>query len=67
MPAKELMGWDDNEKRWQKKFQGKNYKRSPRQLAKEFPDLVTSLTKQGTREAANKWWESREMDLIEKG
>lgn len=64
MPVKELMGWDEKEARWQKFFLGRNHKRSPKQLAKEFPDLVTSLSKTGTRDAANRWWESKELDLI---
>ena len=65
MPARELMTFSAKEKRWQKFYQGKNYKRSVKQLAKDFPDLVKAHTKAGTREAANRWWESKLQEFEE--
>lgn len=66
MPAKELMKWIQKEQRWQKYVPGRSpIKRSPNQLQKEFPHLVTSLTKEGTRDAANLWWEQKEQELVE--
>lgn len=53
MPVKEEMNWITKEKQWQKWHDGKPIKRSPKQLKKEFPYLVKSFTKEGTREAAN--------------
>ena len=68
MASKELMGWNDTEKRWIKNAylpgnRRKMVSASPRQLAKLYPDLVTALTKDGTRVAANAWWEAKEKEL----
>ena len=68
MTSKELMSWDSANKRWIKNTYLPGNKRkmvavSARQLAKLYPDRVTAHTKDGTREAANAWWEAKAEDL----
>lgn len=56
MPTPELMGWNEKAKRWFKKYKGKPYAVSPRQLG--MPE-----TKEGSRKAANQWWECKQHEL----
>jgi len=61
MPLKELMKYDPRSKRWNHRDKsGRQIWRSFRQLRKAFPALVTADTKDGTREAANAFWEALE-------
>ena len=53
--AKQLMYWTD-QKRWQKRYMGKLYGVSPRQL--ECPP-----TKEGSRAAANDWWQAKKAEI----
>lgn len=53
--AKELMHWT-KQKRWQKRYSGKLYGVSPRQLG-------TPATKEASRAAANKWWEKKKAEI----
>jgi len=55
MPVKQHMSWT-KQKRWQKRYKGKLYGVSPRQL--ECPP-----TKEGSRVAANAWWEQKKAEL----
>lgn len=54
--AKELMGWDSTKKRWHKRYRGKLYFRSARQLDCE-------PTKEASRVAANEWWERKQAEI----
>ena len=56
MPANELMTWNKEQKRWFKKYRGRMYSVSPRQLG-------TSRTRQESRTAANSWWEQKQAEL----
>ena len=56
MAAKELMGWNADQKRWFKKYRGKMHAVSCRQLG-------SPPTKDASRQAANEWWEAREKEL----
>ncbi len=57
MAEKELMGWVASMKRWQKRYRGKLYTVSPRQLA------ILPPTKVASREAANRWWERKKGEI----
>lgn len=57
MPQKELMNWEGD--RWSVTFSGKRFYVGPRSLKKAFPHLFKSNTREGSREAANAWWESQ--------
>lgn len=65
----ELMRWCDD--RWLKKITAedvpeqyrKQYRPSPRQLKKRYPDLVTSLTRDGSRKAANQFWHDLQAEI----
>jgi len=68
MAPKEQLGWDSVNKRWIKNAYLPGNKRkmvaiSPRQLAKLYPGLVIAQTKEGTRAAANLWWEEKEKEI----
>ena len=60
----EQMAWVAKQKRWVKKLTARNippeYRKqhwvSPRQLQHLYPDLVRSLTREGSRQAANQYW-----------
>lgn len=54
MPAQEHMTW--SQRRWLKKYQGKMYSVSPRQLKCE-------PTKDASRQAANQWWEAKQKQV----
>ncbi len=54
----ELMSWIPKEKRWQKKYRGKRYAVSPRQLK-------TAPTKEASRQAANDWWDRKQREIDE--
>lgn len=56
MPQPELMVWIKSERRWQKKYRGKRYAVSPRQLG-------TDPTKEASRQAANSWWEKKQAEI----
>jgi hypothetical protein len=58
MVVKELMGWVASQKRWVKKYRGKQYFVSPRQLG------IKDSTKETSRTAANEWWK-RKLESIE--
>jgi hypothetical protein len=58
MPAKMLMTWVPSTKRWSKKFKGKTYSVSCRQLG-------TPATKEASLRASNLWWEKKEEELKE--
>ena len=45
MPVSELIGWNKTQRRWYKRYPGKLYFISPREV-----------TKDASREAANDWW-----------
>jgi integrase len=49
MAAQELMTWSKSQKRWLKKYRGRMYSVSPRQLE-------TPRSRQSSRQAANEWW-----------
>lgn len=57
MTIKEHMTWRSDSKRWVKKHLGELVYASYRKLKTLFPHLVTACTKDGTREAANAFWE----------
>ena len=59
MAKKELMGWVASMKRWQKRYRGRLYTVSPRQLD------IEPRTKVATRDAANQWWESKQEEIDE--
>jgi len=60
----EQMTWVAGQQRWVKKLTARNvppeYRKqhwvSPRQLQDLYPDLVRSLTRDGSRQAANQYW-----------
>ena len=56
MPPQEQMTWNAAQKRWLKNYGGKMYSVSPRQL--KCPP-----TKDGSRQAANQWWEAKQKKL----
>lgn len=57
MPVKELMGWVTSQKRWVKKYRGKQHFVSPRQLG------LKGASKEASRAAANEWWERKLQEL----
>ncbi len=57
MGAKELMTWVPGRKRWMKFYKGKMRAVSCRQLGIDPP------TKEGSRSAANKWWEQKQVEI----
>jgi integrase len=65
MPYKELMSWDERAKRWHRMHEGTRYYRSPRQLeADRTLPAVMVYTRDGSRAAANAWWERKEDELL---
>ena len=56
MPPKELMTWVPRQKRWLKKYKGKIYSVSARQLK-------TPPTKEASRYAANEWWGQKQVEF----
>jgi integrase len=56
MPAAEVMGWNSTQKRWYKRYRGKLYFVSPRQLKCE-------ATKEASRQAANEWWDAKQQKV----
>jgi len=57
MAVEEHMGWVRSMSRWQKRYKGKLYTVSPRQLG------VEPRTRAASREAANGWWEKRREEI----
>lgn len=55
MATVERMSWLATQKRWQRKYRGRTYRVSPRQLG-------CPATRSGSRDAANQWWERTEAD-----
>lgn len=55
MPARELMNWEGD--RWSKQHEGKRILVGPRTLRKDFPKLYRTNSRDGSRDAANAWWE----------
>src|SRR5204862_4188004 len=64
MPYKEEMNWDSNKRRWHRMHEGGRYVVSPRQLDqdKSLP-RVHVYTRDGSRAAANLWWQRKEAEL----
>jgi hypothetical protein len=59
----EEMSWHSGLKVWRRMFKGKRYSISPRQLIKRgFP--VESATRDGSRQAANLYWQSIEKQTL---
>ncbi len=56
MAKKNLMGWVSSQKQWQKRYKGKLYRVSPKQLECE-------PTKELSLDAANDWWEKKKKEL----
>ena len=56
MPTVEHMGWNKRQRRWAKKYKGKVWFVSPRQLD-------TDSTKEASRQAANDWWEKKQAEI----
>ena len=56
MPEVELMGWNTRQRRWFKKYKGKVFAVSPKQLG-------TEPTKAASRKAANDWWEKKQAQI----
>jgi hypothetical protein len=52
------MGWNKRQRRWAKKYKGKVWFVSPRQLG-------TEPTKEASRQAANDWWEKKQAEVDE--
>ena len=63
MPRAELMTWNSTHLRWKKKYHGKQYVVSCRQLELP-PDQHTRL---GSLGAANDWWRKKQAELHEQG
>lgn len=49
-------GWQAKQKRYIRKLNGAIKSRSYNQLKKDYPELVTGCTYEGTVKAARKWW-----------
>lgn len=61
---KELMTWESSGLgRWVKKYRKKRHRVGVKQLQKLYPDLVKTLSRAGTRAAANQWWTDKQRDL----
>ena len=58
MPTVELMGWNKTQKRWYKRYRGRLYFVSPRQLK-------CQPNKDASRTAANEWWERKQREIDE--
>ena len=56
MPANELMGWQKSQRIWQKRYRGKLYAVSPRQLG-------VPATKEASRAEANEWWTKKQKEV----
>jgi integrase len=56
MPTPELMTWVPAQKRWTKRYRGRRYYVSVRQLG-------TVETKEASLQAANAWWRDKQADL----
>ena len=56
MPIIELMGWNKTQRRWFKKYLGKIYSVSPKQLGAES-------TKEASKAKANEWWEKKQTEI----
>ncbi len=52
----ELMGWSRKQRRWFKRYRGKLYFVSPKQLG-------TESTKEASRQAANEWWDKKQKEI----
>jgi hypothetical protein len=56
MAPREHMTWDAKGRRWFKKYRGKMYAVSPKQLKRE-------KSKEASRAAANAWWEAKQAEI----
>lgn len=56
MAAIELMGWQKSQRIWQKRYRGRLYAVSPRQLG-------TEPTKEASRVKANEWWTKKQNEV----
>jgi integrase len=57
------MAWVESRKGWMKQFRGKKYAVSCKQL-RESGYALASNTKDGSRAAANSWWDQKETELV---
>lgn len=58
MPTADSMGWSKTQRRWFKRYRGKLYFVSPKQLHCE-------PTKEASRVAANDWWDKKQTEIDE--
>jgi hypothetical protein len=56
MPVPELMTWVPDQRRWTKRYRGRRFYVSARQLG--CPE-----TKEGSIQAANEWWRNKQTEL----
>lgn len=57
MPTRELMTWIPEQKRWTKRYCGRRYYVSARQLG------IKPETKEASLQAANQWWRDKQAEL----
>lgn len=61
---KELMTWEPaGLGRWVKKYRKKRHRIGAKQLQTLYPDIVKTLSRAGTRAAANQWWADKQRSL----
>ena len=58
-----LMTWNRRSKTWFKKYHGKQYAVSCKGLSKQLPTLYLAPTEEGSRRAANHWWQVKRINL----
>jgi integrase len=65
MPFKEEMNWDASKRRWHRMHKGEMYRISPKQLDadKTLKNLIHAYTRDGSRAAANEWWQRKQAEL----
>src|SRR4051794_30427927 len=57
------MAWVESRNGWMKQFRGKKYAVSCKQL-REAGYALLSNTKEGSRTAANSWWDQKEAEMV---
>ena len=63
MPLFYEMTWIKASRQWQKRHKGRLYAVSVKQLQRAFPTLPVQPTKEGSRDAANLWWQRKRAEL----
>jgi integrase len=63
MPLLYEMTWIKATRQWQKRHNRRLYAVSIRQLRAAFPTLAIEPTKEGSRDAANLWWQRKKAEL----